>query len=199
MTDTPSEGLLRLGGDEALDAGDAARYVVLPAPLEQTTSYMKGTRHGPASLLEASTQTELFDEECGDAHLAFIHSLPALRCADTASALHEIQSSTARLFRDGKVPLVLGGEHTVTAPVVAALTETQGPCGVVIFDAHADLRDTYEGTPYSHACVTRRLHELPGMTPASIVQIGIRSLSAEEYHYAQQHSLLLLPPCDPSP
>jgi agmatinase len=115
------------------------------------------------------------------------------------AALDEIKDAAARLFRDGKVPLALGGEHTVTAPMVAALVDTLGPCGVVIFDAHADLRDTYEDSPWSHACVTRRLHDLPGMASHSIIQIGIRSLSEEEYVYARDRSLLLLPPCDPTP
>lgn len=193
---TPS---MPFGGADAPHCSyDMARYVVVSAPLEHTTSYMQGTADGPLALIAASAQVELFDEECGDAHLARIHSLPPLDCTDSGAALITIRETISRVIADGKIPLLLGGEHTVTVPSVQAVVAAHGPCTVVIFDAHADLRDSYEGTPFSHACATRRLHEIPGMTPQNIVQIGIRSLSRAEHDYATCVGAHLLPPCSPT-
>lgn len=154
-----------------------ARLLILPIPYEATTSYVQGTRLGPAALIEASSQVELYDESKGDEPCrAGIHTLPPLDCRGTpGDVLDRIRTEISKHLRDGRFVLSLGGEHTLTIGCVEAAAEACGPLTVVQIDAHADLRDSYEGSPLSHACVMRRLADRH-----PIVQIGIRSLSEEE-------------------
>lgn len=161
--------------DEYADAG----AVILPVPFERTTTYGKGTCNGPAAILRASRQVELYDEELDDHPCAGgIHTLPPFvpRSADLEKALREIEDAARRPLEDGKFLVTLGGEHSLTLAPVSAARAARGELGVVQFDAHADLRDEYEGTPYNHACVMRRLadHGVPAFA------IGLRSLSRPE-------------------
>jgi agmatinase len=167
-----------------LPAGQAdprtARYVVLPVPYEGTVSYEAGTAAGPAAILAASTQVELFDEETlREYHLAGVATAePVPSAADPAGQMARVRAAAGPHLDAGRFLLTLGGEHSITAPVVAAAAERfEGLC-VLQIDAHADLRSEYEGTPHSHAAVMRRVMELTG--PDRIVQVGVRSLSAEE-------------------
>ena len=158
-----------------------AAAAILPVPFERTVSYGTGTGAGPAAILQASTQVEQYDEELGfEPCRQGIATLPFCvpESRDLAEALAEIEAAARRPLADGKFLLTLGGEHSLTLALVRAVLETRGeePLGVVQFDAHADLRDAYEGTPYSHACVMRRLLELDLPTLA----VGLRSLSAPE-------------------
>jgi agmatinase len=171
------------GRPASLTDYDAAGAVILPVPYERTTSFGRGTAGGPEALLRASYQVETWDDELGfepcDQGVA---TLPPCDPAseDLAQAIAEIESEAGRHLEAGKFLVTLGGEHTVTlGPARAArrgCADGGGGIGIVQFDAHADLRDTYEGTPYSHACVMRRLVE--DGWPA--VAVGIRSLSAPE-------------------
>lgn len=165
--------------EESLSAYDPARAVVLPVPYERTVSYGRGTAAGPQAILQASTQVELYDEVLGTepcamgiATLAALEGLPA----DAAAAIAVIERHVGSQLAAGKFVLTLGGEHSLTLGPVRAAQAQFGEIGVVQFDAHADLRDTYQGTPYSHACVLRRVVELRLPTLA----IGIRALSREE-------------------
>jgi agmatinase len=157
---------------------DNARVVILPIPLDRTTSYVAGTRHGPHEILVASAHLELWDEETGtDIHGIGICTLPEMEFpfATMDEVVAEIQRVAAELVSRGKFPMVLGGEHSITAPVVAALAARHKGLSVLQIDAHADLRETFMGTPYNHACAMRRV-----LDHASAVQVGIRSLSTEE-------------------
>jgi len=157
---------------------DVARVVILPIPYERTTSYVKGTGRGPGALLEASTQLELYDEELEcEPHQIGIHTAAPVGIEGVSpSELAEVCAQAARRFVGQDKWLVgLGGEHTVSLGLVRAHKERYPGLNVLQLDAHADLRDTYEGSPYSHACVARRLREI-----VPTVQVGIRSLSREE-------------------
>ncbi len=157
---------------------EGARVVILPIPLDRTTSYVAGTRNGPHEILVASSHMELWDEETEtDVHSIGIFTLPEMEFpqASMDEVTTEIRRVTAELVTRGKFPVVLGGEHSITAPVVAALASTHPGLSVLQIDAHADLRDSFMGTPHNHACAMRRVLE-----HARATQVGVRSLSTEE-------------------
>jgi agmatinase len=157
---------------------ETAKAVILPIPLESTTSYVPGTRNGPREILVASSHMELWDEEMNaDVHGVGIYTLPEMELPfdDMGDLMAEIRRVTAAIVDRGKFPVVLGGEHSITAPVVAAVAAKHSPLSVLQIDAHADLRDTYMGTRHNHACAMRRVLE-----HARCTQVGIRSLSPEE-------------------
>jgi agmatinase len=157
---------------------DNARVVILPVPLDRTTSYVPGTRTGPHEILVASSHMELWDEETQtDVHSIGISTLPEMEFpfASMDEVVAEIRRVTAELVNRGKFPVVLGGEHSITPPVVAAVAAKHKGLSVLQLDAHADLRDSFMGTPHNHACAMRRTLE-----HAPVTQVGIRSLSSEE-------------------
>ena len=157
---------------------ESAKAVILPVPLESTTSYVPGTRNGPREILVASSHLELWDEETNtDIHPIGIYTLPEMELPfdDMKDIMAEIERVTAAILEHDKFPIVLGGEHSITGPVVAAVAAKYPGVSVLQIDAHADLRDTYMGTRFNHACAMRRVLE-----HAPITQVGIRSLSTEE-------------------
>lgn len=158
---------------------ESSRAVVFPVPLERTTTYMTGTRNGPAAILAASRNMELYDEEFGcEPYKQFgIATLPAIDTQEGTleHVLAELHTTELALLSDGKFPVVLGGEHSLTPPLVAAAAKKFSDLTVLQIDAHADLRDSYQGNPASHASAMRRVVEV---CPA--VEVGIRSLSVEE-------------------
>jgi agmatinase len=157
---------------------ETAKAVILPIPLESTTSYVPGTRNGPREILVASSHMELWDEETNtDVHGAGIYTLPEMELPfdDMADLMAEIRRVTAAIIERDKFPVILGGEHSITAPVVAAVAARHPGLSVLQIDAHADLRDSYMGTRHNHACAMRRVLEY-----ARCTQVGIRSLSTEE-------------------
>ncbi|HEV8632290.1 MAG TPA: agmatinase [Thermoanaerobaculia bacterium] len=168
-----------LGLPDEASRYESSRVVVLPVPFERTTSYGKGTAGGPEAILRASRQVELWEEMLGSEPWRLgIATLPPFlpEARDMEAALGELQEEARRHLAAGKFLVILGGEHSLTVAPVRAARGVHGHLGVVQFDAHADLRPEYEGTPWSHASVMRRLHE-DGL-PA--VAVGIRALSAEE-------------------
>jgi agmatinase len=144
-------------------------FHIIPAPYEKTVSYGGGTAKGPEAILEASYQLEAYDGE----------SCPCERGIHTHEpqySLEFLEREISNVLKIGKVPIMLGGEHTVTYAALKALKEAGEEFGVIQFDAHADLRDTYEGDKFSHACVMRRAVDME----IPIFQIGVRSLSVGE-------------------
>lgn len=155
-----------------------ARVVVLPVPLDRTTSYVAGTRNGPHEILVASSHMELWDEEIeADVSRIGIHTLPEMEFpfASLEEVTGEIRRVASEIIGRGKFPVFLGGEHSITGPIVAAMAQTYSGLSVLQIDAHADLRDTFMGTPHNHACAMRRALEY-----ARATQVGIRSMSPEE-------------------
>jgi agmatinase len=178
-----------LGLPEEYSSFERAAVLVLPIPFEATVSYGGGTQAGPAAIIEASQQVELYDREFDrEPGLEYgVHTLPALDLADDpAAAVEEITAAVAAAAGSGKLLVGLGGEHTISAGFGCGLLQALGgPLTVVQIDAHSDLRDSYEGTPYSHACVARRLLEMDGVE--QVLQLGIRSVCTEEVQFVRQN------------
>lgn len=176
----PSALPFRFAGlEDQYAAYEKARVVVLPVPLERTTTYAKGTAKGPCAIIEASRNMETFDEELQVETYQKL-GIATLEEMDTEEGsleqiLANISTAVLSLLKDGKFPLVLGGEHSLTPACVSAAARKYKDLSVLQIDAHADLREVYQGNPNSHACALRRSLEI---CPA--VQVGIRSLSSEE-------------------
>ena len=157
---------------------DDSQIVILPIPVDRTTSYVGGTRNGPREILQASSHMELWDEEVGvDIHRHGIFTLPEMELpfGEMAPLMDEIKRVASEIVRRDKFLVALGGEHSITAPLVAATAARHAGVSVLQIDAHADLRDVYMGTPHNHACAMRRTLEF-----APVTQVGIRSMSTEE-------------------
>ncbi|GAC1696339.1 MAG: agmatinase [Ktedonobacteraceae bacterium] len=161
---------------------ETARVAIIPAPLEYSVCYMQGTHAGPQAILNASSQMELYDEEleCSPIEVG-VYTLPLLNYDDQdhATALQTTGNAVREVLRRGQLPLTLGGEHSLSVPVIAAVREQYPDLTVVHIDAHGDLRATYEGTPLSHASIERRVVEMG----IPLLEIGIRSFSPEEAEF----------------
>jgi agmatinase len=168
-----------LGLDDESSAEETSAAWVLPIPFEMTTSYAGGTKLGPALLIEASNQVELYDAEIGsEAAVEYgVYTLPHLHPTLTSpeAAMHGIRDAVRELELGDRVLVTLGGEHSITPGIVHAFAERHPDLVVVQIDAHSDLRDEFEGTPYSHACAARRW-----IDAAPTIQFGIRSICQEE-------------------
>lgn len=158
---------------------ETARAVIFPVPLERSTSYEHGTRNGPSAILAASRHIEFYDDELEMEPYKEIGiaTLPAIDTTDGTmeEVLAELYTAQLGMLEDGKLPVAIGGEHSLTPPLVSATAKKFKDLTVLQIDAHADLRDEYQGNPASHACAMRRVVEV---CPA--VQVGIRSLCEEE-------------------
>ncbi len=183
-----------LGIDNRLSTYASAQIVVLPVPYEHTVSYGGGTGRGPRAILDASRYVEFYDEEIGTelSTSVGIATLPSLTLGNNTDekAVTKIHGAVAKLLADGKFVTVLGGEHTISQAPIRAHRERYPDLSVVQFDAHADLRDTYEGSKFSHACVMARVCEF--MDPAHVVQVGIRALSPEEAEFISRSGITTL-------
>jgi agmatinase len=172
-----------LDEDEALTPDK--RISILSAPLANTVSWGTGTEQGPEAIIAASPALESFDNELHiETFRAGIETLPPLPLANLSSeeACELIFAAVDRELARDRLPVLLGGEHTVTLPAVSACFRRHPDLHVLQFDAHLDLRDSFEGTPLSHACVMRRLHELR----VPFTQVGIRSFCREEWELVQE-------------
>ena len=166
---------------------EEARVVLYGAPYDSTTSFRPGTRFGSRAIRSESYGLELYSPyqdaelrgrvlDSGDLELPF---------GDPAPALAMIEARAAEILQGGKVPFLLGGEHLVTLGAVRAAAKAHPDLHILHFDAHADLRADYLGSPLSHACVLRRCHELVG--DHRIYQFGIRSGDKAEFDWGKGH------------
>lgn len=165
--------------DEQYSSFDKATVLVLPVSYEGTVSYGKGTGKGAMAIIDASRNMELYEEETNaEVYKIGIHTLDEFKPRPTPELMmSELYEYTKKLLESDKFLCTLGGEHSISAPIIRAHVERFYNLSVLQIDAHADLRDTYDGTPHSHACVMARVVK-DMKIPA--VQVGIRSLSAEE-------------------
>ena len=157
---------------------DDSRIVILPIPVDRTTSYVGGTRNGPHEILQASSHMELWDEEMQvDVHGVGLFTLPEMELpfGEMEPLIDEIERVAYEVIGRDKFLMSLGGEHSITPPLVSAAARRYPTLSLLQIDAHADMRDAYMGTIHNHACAMRRCIEF-----ASITQVGIRSLSIEE-------------------
>ena len=177
-----------LGLDEEASAFDTAGAVLFPVPYEATTSYGGGTRAGPAAIIEASRYLELYDQELdADPSTVGVHTLPALELTrdGAGTAMAELERSYAEVARacGERFLIMLGGEHAVSSPAIRAQAAMRDERLTVLqFDAHADLRDEFEGSAHSHACAMARVLDV-----ADVVGVGIRAVSEEEVAVARSN------------
>ncbi len=168
------------------------RFHVIPVPYEATVSYGGGTARGPGAILEASQQLEVWTGRSNPSEQGIFTHAPVDCEGSAEEVLERIEGAVARVFVQGPgnaLPVLLGGEHSITLGALRALKQRCGHFGIVHFDAHADLRETYSGTPYSHACVMRRAVDDLGL---ALFQIGVRSLSPEEETFRKQRGIARL-------
>lgn len=180
----PEDGFLGL---PASDAGppERAGALVVPFGLEKTVSYGGGTARGPEAIIEASPELEFFDDElwCEPYRGFGIATLqtPPIPAA-SADALDQLAATTEMALDAGHLPLVLGGEHTLTAGTIRPLAARYPDLAVLHLDAHTDLRDSYEGNALSHACAMRRVLD---DARVSVTSVGIRNVSPEEIPFLE--------------
>jgi agmatinase len=168
-----------------------AEINILQSPYEHTVSYGGGTALGPQAVLEASAYVEFFDDETKK-ELCFekgIATCPPMEFKDSidSEALDIIYNAVRSSLSEGKFAVTLGGEHTISSAVIKAHLESYPDMGVLQIDAHSDLRDTYEGSKYSHASIMARVAEF--LDPTKIHQVGIRALCSEEYKFITENNV----------
>jgi len=178
---------------DAVSTYEDARFVIFGVPFDATSSFRRGSAEAPDAMRKASYNFETYNDFYG-IDLAYVctHDLGNLdlgyldldRCVDDMLCMTE--DTVRGIIRDSKVPIVLGGEHTLTYGCARAFVEQQGDIGIVILDAHLDLRDRYLGAKQSHACVSRNI--IDDLTDRCVL-IGVRSGSAEEYRHAEENGI----------
>lgn len=156
---------------------DRAAVAILPVPYDVTSTWKKGADRGPDAILEASAQLELYDiETSSEVWQRGIATLDPILCTGPPEQLVElVEQSVGGIFDRGQLPVVLGGEHSVTIGAVQAAADRFDDLTVLQIDAHADTRDNYEGSDFNHACVMARARER-----CPVAQVGIRSLDVSE-------------------
>jgi agmatinase len=165
----------------------SATAVVIPVPYDATTTYLSGTRQGPAAIIRASQQLELFDEETclemGGLGIATLEEVE-VDAAGPMAMVARIRSLGERVLDAGLFPFMLGGEHLLSLGLIQAVAARAGALSILHLDAHGDVRETYQGTKYSNACVMRLASRY-----GSLVSVGIRALSVEEYRWLKERQL----------
>jgi agmatinase len=183
----PEEGFLGLGAEDIAAAQGKPGVTIVPFGLEASVSYGGGTAAGPQAMIEASHQVELFDEEiwgepCRDFDLA---TLAPIKIAEgIPQALDQLAGIVGGILDDGRFPLTFGGEHSITPGAIRPFVERYPDLVLLQFDAHADLRDGFEGEHFSHAAAMRRCLDNPGV---SLVSVGIRNISAGEIPFLEEN------------
>ena len=168
-------------------AYQTSRFAVIPVPYDGTLSFRGGSRYGPAAIIDASRHLEDFDVELGlDASAHGIYTYPEITpdLSGPEQVISQVHEVVDCVLEDGKTPVLLGGEHTVTLGAVRACARRFDDLCVLYMDAHADLRDSYLGTRWGHASVARRISET-----CPIVEVGVRSISQVEREFAQARDL----------
>lgn len=180
-----------LGSEHVPVAKKAARFHVIPVPMELSVSYGSGAANGPSAILQASDQLEAYEAGSFPCTGGIYTTPPVLpeeaQKSNPEAWINAIEKTVGEALDCGAIPVVLGGEHTVTLGAIRAYKARGKEIGIVHFDAHADLRDEYEGSRFSHACVLRRCHELG----YPLVQFATRAYCKEEADYRAANSKTL--------
>jgi agmatinase len=174
---------MNFGGNEVVYNYDESGIVIVPVPYDETSTWMKGADKGPDAILEASVNLEFYDiETSSEAHLKGIFTVPPVLQKESPEKLAEdVYYRILTLLSENKFPVIIGGNHTVSIGAIKAFAEYFDNLTVLQLDAHADLRQVYEGSGLNHACAMARTREY-----APLVQVGIRSMSAEEVTYVER-------------
>lgn len=159
---------------------ESAAIAILPVPYDGTSTWIKGADRGPEALLDASYNLEFYDIETeSEVYKQGIATLdPVVEKSSPEAMSEEVERRVERILDDGKFPVLIGGEHSVSIGAFRAMARRYPNISILQLDAHSDMRDEYEGSPCNHACVMARAKEL---TP-NITQVGIRSTAREELH-----------------
>lgn len=159
---------------------ESAAIAILPVPYDGTSTWIKGADRGPEALLDASYNLEFYDIETrSEVYKRGIATLdPVVENSSPEAMADEVERRMERILNDGKFPVLIGGEHSVSIGAFRAMARRYPNISILQLDAHSDMRDEYEGSPCNHACVMARAKEL---TP-NITQVGIRSTAREELH-----------------
>jgi len=166
---------------------DTSKVVILPVPYEKTTTYVKGTAKGPQAIIDASRNMELYDEELDKdiSNVGICTLNPLIIDKNPEEMVNDVFKNVKKLLDDNKFPVIIGGEHSVTSGCVKAFADSHDDFSVLQMDAHADLREEYDGTKFSHACTMKRCMD----ECKSIVQAGIRSLCSEEADFIKKNDM----------
>jgi agmatinase len=184
---TPAAGFLGLDKKDAASP-DKAQAVVIPFGLETSVSYGGGTAKGPAAMLTASHQVELFDDEfwCEPFRQYGVATAKQVKIAKkTADALTQLEGEVEKVLKAGKFPIVFGGEHSITAGAIRPYARRYKNVAILHIDAHADLRDGYDGEHYSHAAALRRALDHKNV---SVYSFGIRNISQSEIPFLEKNA-----------
>jgi len=174
-----------LGLPEEFSLYKKSRYAILPVPYDATVSYRTGSREGPFAIISASRQVELFDPNLGrEIFYPGVTTLEPLEpdARGPEFAMQRIYRYAKNVVNDGKFLLAFGGEHSISSALVRAVQTKHRKLSVLHIDAHLDMRQSWQDSPYSHACVIRRIHEMGIPT----VSAGIRNISEEEFRYLKK-------------
>jgi len=171
---------MNFGGNEVIYDYNESRIIIVPVPYDETSTWMKGADKGPDAILEASVNLEFFDVETfSEAHLSGIHTIsPILEKETPQKLVNAVSDKIISLLSENKFPVIIGGNHTVSIGAFKAFSGRFMNLSILQLDAHADLRQVYEGSEFNHACAMARAREY-----APVIQLGIRSMSAEEVPY----------------
>jgi agmatinase len=166
-----------------------SKVVIIPVPYEGTVTYGKGTSKGPGAIIEASKNMELYDIELNKEICEIgIHTLKGLKCEkEPQKVIEQIYNEAKKLINDKKFIVMLGGEHSITTGLVKAYKESFDSLSVLQIDAHSDLRQSYNETIYSHACIMKRIFDMK----IPFIQVGIRSQDIEEVELVKKNNLKL--------
>jgi len=165
------------GLDKEFLSYEDSSIAVLPIPFDKTSSWMKGSERGPKAIIEASMNMELYDLETNyEVYKKGIFTSEEILSNNSEEMIKRVYDRATELIKDGKFIVALGGEHTVAFPVIKAHNNIFDDISILQLDAHSDMRDSYLGNKYSHACVMARVKEIND----NIVAVGIRSLDSSE-------------------
>ncbi len=182
----PAKAFLGLPDEDSVTYKDA-KVVVIPFGLEASVSYGSGTSKGPKAMINASHEVELFDEElwCEPFRKIGIVTMkePEIN-KNIEKALTQLEKIVENVLKDGKFPFVFGGEHSIVAGSIRPFAKKHKDLAILHFDAHADLRDGYDGEHYSHAAALRRCVDFKHI---KLVSCGIRNISAEEIPFLEKN------------
>lgn len=166
--------------EEQYTAYETAEIAILPVPYDGTSTWIKGADRGPQAILEASPNMEFYDIETDSEVFkrGIATLLPVTEDSSPEAMADAVEQRMETMLKDKKFPVMLGGEHSVSVGAFRAIAKYYDTFSILQLDAHSDMRDEYEGSPFNHACVMARAKEITD----SVVQVGIRSSAVEEKH-----------------